>query len=92
VIDVFFRRYNRSLERTLSAGNVVVVQLDLPADTGLPDILAAAYRAGASKGSSRSGIFEVQTDIGIWSREDGGKIDPPTRARFSSWSALDGAE
>lgn len=92
MIDVFFRRYNRDLARTLAPENVRVVQIDLPDEAPLADILAAAYRAGASKGSSRSGIFEVQTEAGIWAHPGGGKIDPPARACFQTWDELEAAE
>lgn len=74
----------------LSPKNVRVVALDVP-DLPLDALLAAAYAVGASKGSSRSGVFEVQTDLGIWDRQDGGKLAPGRAARFTSWDDLAGA-
>lgn len=61
----------------------------------LVDILAAAKAAGMSTGSQRSGCFEVQTDLGIWShhnpifRERGyGRLDP-NKAIFQTWEQLE---
>jgi hypothetical protein len=84
-VDIFWRTYNRDPARQTRPENVRWIRLELAADLGLPEILTAAIRAGVSKGSSASGIFEVQTDAGIWDRPDGGKLDPPRRARFRTW-------
>ena len=65
-VDVFWRTMNRDPERQARAANVRHLRLALNGEPALPEILAAAIRAGASKGSSTSGIFEVQTRAGIW--------------------------
>lgn len=94
--DVFFRLYHRELARTLSPENVRSIRILVPVDATIADIIHAAHEAGASVGSSRSGIFEVQTDTGIWSRADGGKLEVDTERKlskivFRSWEALEEA-
>ena len=87
--NVFYRAYNRDNAKMMSAANVRDLTLEIEPAAGLDQILEAAYAAGASKGSSRSGVFEVQTDSGIWDREDGGKLAPGRPARFRTWSELE---
>jgi len=67
------------------------LRVEVPDTATLVDILTAAAAAGMSQGSQRSGCFEVQTDLGIWShhnpefRERGyGKLDP-AKAVFEPW-------
>lgn len=94
LVDVFYRTYNSDRAKMLSDANVRSVRVEVAAGAGLAEILEAAWRAGASKGSSRSGIFEVQTEAGIWAQLDGGKIDLTTgpgraRAVFRTWDELE---
>lgn len=56
-------------------------------------ILNAAYAQGVNKGSRRSGIFEVQTDDGIWSHINNRRIEIDTERKrknveFKSWKQL----
>ena len=87
-VDVFWRTMNRDPERQARAANVRHLRLALNGEPALPEILAAAIRAGASKGSSTSGIFEVQTRAGIWDRPGGGTLLPRS-ARFRPWDELE---
>lgn len=75
-----------------------VTTVEVPATATLVDILEAAKAAGMSTGSQRSGCFEVQTDLGIFShhnpvfRERGyGRLDPH-KAVFQTWEQLEQAE
>ena len=47
------------------------MRLSLPIGTSVDDAVEQAVEAGMSRGSSRSGCFEIQTDSGIHSRQDG---------------------
>jgi hypothetical protein len=74
------------------------LRVTVPATATLVDILAAAYAAGLPKGSQRSGVFEVQTDLGIYThhnpvfRERGyGRLDPD-KAIFQTWEQLEQAD
>ena len=56
-------------------------------------ILDAAFEQGVNKGSSRSGIFEVQTADGIWSHKSERRIEIETERKrknveFKSWEEL----
>lgn len=89
--------YNRDTARTMSPANVRSIRIQVRDIKNIDDILEAAYRAGAPKGSSRSGIFEVQTDDGIWMRDDGAKFNLATNTgraavRFRTWDELEGAD
>ncbi len=94
--DCFFRAFNRSVERMLSNENSRCVVVDVPADSDLSTVLAAAKAAGAPVGNQWSGIHEVQTDRGIWSRSDAKKLGGnPTRiaaASFKTWEQLEAEE
>jgi hypothetical protein len=68
-----------------------VYTVDVPPDATLPEILAAAYATGMPRGSQRSGVFEVQTDHGIFSHHNPlfrdrayGKLNPD-KASFTPW-------
>lgn len=70
------------------------ITLDLPADLSLGDALEAARAAGMPKGSHRTGCFEVQNDLGIYSQIDYNRIDlsAPAKAAkvvFKTWEQLE---
>lgn len=74
------------------------IEVEVATDATLPVILATATAAGLPRGSSRSGCFEVQTDLGIFAHHDGavrargfGRLDP-ARAVFNTWEELDKQE
>lgn len=62
----------------------------------LDELLLAGYNLGFPSGSMRSGVFELQTDEGIWARPDGKKLTRTTRtgqkAVFKTWEELDHEE
>lgn len=95
--DIFFRLHHPSLARVLSPQNVRSMRLCFPEGTDIATIVRAALAAGAPIGSSRSGIFEVQTDDGIYAREDGGKLNVDTerkvaKIKFQTWDSLEAEE
>lgn len=94
--DCHFRLYNRDRARVLSSRNAVCVQVEVPDDATLPAILAAARSAGAPIGNTLTGVYEVQTDRGIFDRPDKMKLDGSARrlaaARFRTWAELEAAE
>lgn len=72
-----------------------VVDISVPADADLKTILEIAYSLGVSKGSFRSGTFQVQTDRGIWSHPRDRKLDPwkrPQHCIFATWEEIEAAE
>ncbi len=73
----FFRR----TERKAFTKNrpALGITMQLPAGTTLAQALEAYYEAGNPKGSHRSGVFEVQTDEGIYEQVDGNRIDLSTK-------------
>lgn len=96
--DCFYRRYNRDRARMFSARNVAEVLVEVPVDASLADILAAAYSAARKvPGDRATGIYEVQTDLGIYRSSDERCIDLTTavgraRVSFRTWEQLDADE
>ncbi len=73
-LDVFYRTFNRKP----GAGRINEYSFPAPEDQSLGSLLAAARSAGVplgGAGRNYGGIFEIQTDSGIWSTLDGGKLD-----------------
>lgn len=83
--------FHRKENKNFDPNDVWVVELDLPETVTLAEALDAAHAAGMSKGSQRSGCFEIQTDRGIWSQVNGKKIDPtrPELTPFKTWEELE---
>lgn len=95
-IDVFFRTYNKDKAKMLSESNKRELKTEIAdADAGdIDKLLAAAWKAGAGKGNSHSGVYEIQTDHGVWDSIDGRKINVDTdtgrtRIRFRTWAELE---
>ena len=85
--DIFFRTFNKIPERQ----NVQVVTVDVPHDATVRDMVAAAAAACGKALLSRNGrigVFEIQTDLGIWDREDEGCVLNGA-VRFRSWEQLE---
>lgn len=77
------------------ARGAAVYAVEVAPDATLAEILDAARAAGVPQGTQRAGVFEVQTDAGIWQharllfRERGfGRITPET-AVFTPWDQLE---
>lgn len=90
--DFFFRRETNHrpwAEQVKRPASVVTVVL--PHATTIEDAILAARAAGMPKGSSRSGCFEIQNDMGIWSSKTGGRINPKT-ASFKTWEQIEEEE
>jgi hypothetical protein len=95
--DAYFRAWNRKPSRIFEPRNVRVVIFEAPEAVSVDELLALARAAGAAKDPGRCGIFQIQTDAGIWTASDGRTIrtsSPGLRARvrFHSWEALEAAE
>lgn len=93
--DFFFRAERRSGGEPKKQ-NARCVSIELPNDTELDEAIRLARAAGAPKGSHRTGIFEVQNDLGIWEHVDGNRIDLSTPRKtakviFRTWDELDKA-
>jgi len=79
-ISIFYRKENKNFKPE----NIFGETLEVDCGADLNSILDYIYQNGlASKGSSRSGIFEVQTDAGFWKQVDEKKIDLSTPRRAS---------
>lgn len=80
--DVFYRTWNRNRAKS----RVKVTSVDVPANANLADVLKAS---GAPSGNRTwSGVFEVQTDAGIWARPDGGPFWKGG-VTFRSWDQVE---
>jgi len=84
----FFTETNRRpwAEHVARGARCLTVDSDA---TSLSGLLALA-----PKGSARSGVFEIQTDEGIWSRVDGrqfGRLNK-LNATFKTWEQLENNE
>lgn len=89
-VDAFFRTYNRHVERR----RVVCVVFEAREGAELAELLELAHKAGAKGRGSSTGIFELQTDEGIWSREDGKPLERRSGklAAFATWAKLEELE
>lgn len=100
-VDVFWRKFNHDKEKGMAAPAEVVHMEEVDEAVSLDDLLRFALDEGASIGNSWSGIFEVQTDKGIWSRRDGKKLAQDPRQitdhersliRFETWEEQEEVE
>ena len=100
-IDAFYRTYNKVESKMMSSANVRSVSVEVAADATPAEMIAAALAAGASIGTSRTGIYEIQTDDGIWTRTDkaircferiNGEIVVSKKFAFKSWEQLEAEE
>ncbi|HYM54563.1 MAG TPA: hypothetical protein VES97_04325, partial [Solirubrobacteraceae bacterium] len=94
-VTAFFRPFNRVRERM----NVYVVEFVAKVGTAVEDLIEMAHDAGASRGArTPAGVFELQTDEGIWSTPTGSKLLTTSnsglspRATFATWEQLEAAE
>ena len=91
----FFQRTER---RNFDLDNVVCGELRLPRNTDLATAISLAIRARViSHGSHRSGVFQVQTDDGIFSQVNDRRIDLSTPRRaalvtMKTWEQLEEEE
>jgi hypothetical protein len=88
--DIFYRTWNKVPERQ----RVLHYCIDVPASATLDQIISTARKLGVGRGTHQTGIFEVQTDQGIYSRADGCRLDVSTPGRaakviFKSWEQLE---
>lgn len=89
-VDAFYKTFNRVPEkrRTLS------LRFEAPVGATLAELLATYIAAGGTRGSHETGVFEMQTDAGIWSHRDEKRMDASTARRaasceFKTWEELD---
>lgn len=69
-------------------GRVLVFTVEVEAGATVEEILEAGRAAGLPKGGASSGVFEIQTDEGIWSVETA-RVLRPNNAVFKTWEQLD---
>lgn len=89
--DVFCRTFNRRGAKFARTREIVVMY---PTGATLAQLIELAREAGASlggRGRHQGGIFEIQTDEGIWSTADGGKLDVK-HGVFKTWEQLEAEE
>lgn len=94
-VTAFARTYNRNPERM----TVVTAQFEAPADAKVEELIELAHECGLSRGDrTLAGVFELQTDDGIWQCADGSKLLMRTgrglspRAQFRSWEQVEAEE
>jgi len=86
-VDIFHRTYSKT-----GNGRVLEFSIEVPKGATIDQILAAAFAQGVPKGGSSSGIFEIQTDEGIWSIGSTAKVLRPGNAVFKTWDQLEEEE
>lgn len=96
--DIFYWRYNT---RRVSVSDE---QVEVPPGTGVVEILRAVEKVQQrrlSRRSGKTGVFEIQTDEGVWDVTDGGSLTRFTektgcvlrpQARFRTWQQLEAEE
>ena len=98
-VDIFFRKENKNFKPDNIFGKDILIDTKLT-DKGrsyedLQAILDYIYSNGLhGTGTHRSGIFEVQTDHGIWYQKFEKKIDLSTERKrnlttFLTWEEYD---
>lgn len=94
-VTCFFRPYNRVVERM----TVLTMMFTAPRKATIERLIELAHEAGASRGDrTLAGVFELQTDEGIWNCPDGSKLLKRTgvalsdNARFRSWDVIESEE
>jgi hypothetical protein len=95
MVTVSGRTYNRVPERS----RTVDVTFEAPANAPLLTILELAYKAGAPKGARTAfGVFQVQTDAGMWDTAAGTKLMTVSHSslspavRFRTWDEVEASE
>ena len=86
-----FRKENKNF----NYDNVFYANVELAAGLDCFEAIAAALAKGAiTKGSHRSGTFEVQCDRGIWVQTKARKINAarPSLVRWASWEDMEADE
>ena len=92
-VNAYFRAYNRDPERMFSPANVRFVRVRVPRDATPMDMLAAAHSAGAPEGTHQSGVYQLETPHGVWSRADRMRLDFTTlrradKVQYWTWEEL----
>lgn len=86
--DVFSRKFRK--DRTQAA--VAEYQIEVDADMTVEELLEEAYAQGVRTGGNTwAGPFEIQTDEGVWRREDGEALKRG-KAVFRTWDEIEAAE
>lgn len=87
----FYHETNRRPWPEQVARGASSLRFEVPDNATLPEMVAIAHKRGLPQGTQRSGLFEVQTDAGIYAhqneafRERGyGKL-APNSAHFTPW-------
>ena len=86
--------FSRTYNRNPANARTRVCEASVSSTATLAELLEAGHAAGASKGGrgrTQGGTFEIQTDLGIWSSDDGGKLDH-NHGTFASWEELEASE
>ncbi len=85
--DVFYKTYNRVVSRA----RTLYVVVEVPETATLGEILAAAFAAGCPRGNRGSGVFEIQTDLGIFDTTTARSLTD-RNARYRTWDEIDAEE
>ena len=99
--DFIWRTENKCAEKVFSDENLREARILLPKHWTAADALlfgrSAASGFALPKGTHRSGIFQIQNDLGIWSQQDDRRIDFTTprkaaKVSFQTWEEMEAAE
>lgn len=96
-VDIFFRRESRQFKP--ESIYTYRLNVDFPVNTpqAVQRIMDIAAAQRISRGSARSGIFQIQSNDGIWTHRNERRIDLSTPRRaalvtFQTWDELEAAE
>lgn len=90
----FFHKGERTNYEEAVAAPARCWTFDLPDGTTIAEAMTHAYANGLPRGSARLGCIEIQNDRGVYSREDGKRIDVSTPRRadkviFKTWEQIE---
>jgi hypothetical protein len=88
-VDSFFRRWNKNPMKLHATDNSVSVRFEAPTGCALEQLLNLAHKAGASLGTWQTGVYEIQTDEGIWALPNGKALRHKMHAAvFTPWEEV----
>lgn len=93
IVRAYFRKYNRNPFKMFGPENVAFVVINVPVNATVAQMLEVAHAAGAPTGTHQNGIFQLETELGVWQRQDQMRIDVSTdrraeKVQFSSFEDL----
>ena len=85
--NFFMRREGKNFDTE----DIHDMTLSLPSTSTISEALTAAWVAGMSRGSQRSGCFQVQSDLGVWEHinEKAIRLSRLDMVTFRTWQQIE---